>query len=146
MMSSPVSQTHGLVVREHTQRVRRLAAVGVDVVDVGRVAGALERGDVLVGVAGAGRAVGVGRRDAGDVLGGEHQHVTADLVGDRVGERSPVDGLRPLRAVNQTCTLSLARAAVTVPRSSAKYLSHVVAVALAAPPLARPLGALARRR
>ena len=58
--------------------------VDVDVVHVRAVARRGERGGVVVGVLRGGHALG--RAEAGDVLGGQDQHVAADVVGDLVGE------------------------------------------------------------
>ena len=71
---------HGLVVRQHAEMMGRLAALGVEVVDVAGVAGRGQRGGHLVGVLRLG-GTGLRRADAGDVLGREDQHVAADVAG-----------------------------------------------------------------
>ena len=82
-----------VVVGQHAEVVRCRAAVDVDVVHVRGVAGRGQRGGVVVGVLRGGHALG--RADAGDVLGGQDEHVAADVVRDRVGERLAADRALP---------------------------------------------------
>jgi hypothetical protein len=129
--SSPVPDD-GVVVAQHAESVGRAAAVGVDVVDVRGDPVRAQRVRVVREVGRAG-GVGVRRRRAGVVLGGEHERAPARVRHDPVGERRALlaaAGEPDLDAVTRVGAAHLAAHDAVIRRAAD-------AVALAARPLRR---------